>query len=54
MYVVHLQCTWFSLFIVTCRTKVQGEKHLPCVHLELPSFGHIQDKLNFQETLDVI
>lgn len=40
------------------KTKVQEKKkvsqHLHSVHLELPSFGHIQDKLNFQENLDII
>lgn len=57
MYVVLLQCTLFSLFIVTWKTKMQEEKlsrHLPGVHLELLSFGHIQDQLNFQETLAII
>lgn len=57
MYVVLLQCTLFSLFIVTWKTKMREEKlslHLPGVHLELLSFGHIQDQLNFQETLAII
>lgn len=46
-----------ALFIITLKTKVQERKvsqHLHGVHLELLSFGHIQDKLNFQETLDIV
>lgn len=55
-YFYNVHC--FLLFIVTLKTKVQEKKkvsqHLHSVHLELPSFGHIQDKLNFQENLDII
>lgn len=49
---------YLAVFIITLKkTEVQERKvsqHPRGVHSELLPFGHIQDKLNFQETLDIV
>lgn len=58
MHVELLQCTLFSLFIVTRKTKMQGEKKYPNIFLVCTwnrfHLGTSKISSNFQEILDYL